>query len=657
MREIDYGFVRVGAVIPKIEVANVEYNLKQILNEIEMVDHVYDNCKILLFPELSLTGYTCGDLFLNDTLIDESLKALIELKIKISNISSIFNGVIIVGLPIRCDNSLYNCAAVIQKGHIIGIVPKTYIPNYEEFYEQRWFSSSTNLKRKTIIIDNEDVPIGTDLLFTSLDNKVKFGIEICEDLWAPKPMHTDLVLNGANIILNPSSSNELIGKYEYRKNLIKMSSARNCTGYVYASSGVNESSTDLLFSGYASIYENGSLLKENKRFNFDNNFIISDIDVDRLNNQRIKNKTFSNSNSDKTFREIHFHMFDDNKEYTTDTLLRKYDKYPFVPSDETERKSRCEEIINIQAYALAKRLHATGIKKCVIGMSGGLDSTLAFLVTIKAFEILRENGLDYDNKNIIGITMPGFGTTDRTYNNAISLMESYGTTIREISIKDACIKHFVDIGLSLDDRSVTYENTQARERTQILMDVANMENALVIGTGDLSELALGWCTYNGDHMSMYAVNSSIPKTLVRYLVEYFMIDSKDEKCKCTLQSILDTPISPELLPPTNNQIITQKTEESVGPYILHDFFLYHFMKYGASPDKISYIATQTFDGMYSKEEIDKWLSFFLKRFFSQQFKRSCMPDGVKVGSISLSPRGDLRMPSDASSREWTRRLK
>lgn len=631
----EYGYVRVAAAVPEIEVANTEYNTNVIIEQIKKLSQ--EGAQIISFPELSVTGYTCQDLFNHDVLLLESLESLK----KIVDETKDLDVVSIVGIPLICDNQLFNCGVVIQKGKVLGIVPKTYIPNYSEFYESRWFSTANNLKSKTIKLFGYDVPIGTNLLFKDKENRFNtFGIEICEDVWSPISPSTSLALNGATMIFNLSASNEVIGKYEYRKKLLSMNSAKNICAYIYASSGVNESSTDLVFSGYAGIFENGSLLKENERFNFDSNSIIMDVDIKRLMNNRTRDKSYMVINDDKEYRYIDIEINDKNND-----LLRKYDAYPFVPSKNIEE--RAKEIINIQACGLAKRLKATGIKKCVVGISGGLDSTLAFLVIIEAYK-----KLGITNDNLIGITMPGFGTTNRTYDNAIKLMESYGVTIKEISIKEASLQHFKDIGLDESDRSVTYENTQARERTQILMDVANKEGALVIGTGDLSELALGWCTYNGDHMSMYAVNTSIPKTLVRYLVEYFKDKETNKESKDTLEDILATPISPELLPPTRDGKIKQQTESIVGPYILHDFFLYHFLRYGAEPAKIKYIATETFKDMYTEEEIDKWLKFFLKRFFNQQFKRSCMPDGPKVGTISVSPRGDLRMPSDASNYIW-----
>ena len=633
----EYGYVKVGASTLELKVSDTIYNVQMIKKQID--EAVNKNIQIISFPELSITGYTCGDLFNQDILIDRSYEGLKDL-VDYSKDKMI---VIIVGSPIKCENKLYNCAVVINNGKILGIVPKTYIPNYNEFYEMRWFKSSNDLKIKEINLFNEFVPIGVDLIFTSkLDDELKFGVEICEDVWSLYPKSNDYASSGASIIFNLSASNETIGKYDFRKELIKMQSIKTISGYVYSSSGINESSTDLLFSGSSLIYENGKLLSENNRFDFNSNLIYSDVDIKRLVNDRRKNTSFI-SNTDKEYRNIYFTTSKNN------LISRKYSKYPFVPSNEDKREERCKEIINIQSSALAKRLKHTNIKKCVIGVSGGLDSTLAFLVIKKAFEKLK-----IDNKNIIAVTMPGFGTTNRTYENALDLIKINNATLKEIDIKKACLVHYSDIDQDINNHDITYENAQARERTKILMDIANKENALVIGTGDLSELALGWCTYNGDHMSMYSVNSSIPKTLVKYLVKY--IADTDKKNKKVLYDILSTPISPELLPADEKGNIKQITEDKIGPYILHDFYLYHFFRYGASPKKIYMLAVNTFENEYSKEEILKWLKVFIKRFFTQQFKRSCMPDGVKVGSISLSPRGDLRMPSDASYNIWIKEL-
>lgn len=638
MKEL--GFIRVGAIVNKLALANPLKNAEVIIKEIKKAETL--GVSIVTTPELSLSGYTCGDLFLQEQLLDDSIKALEQVLNETKDIDIIS----ILGMPLRHDNQLFNCAAVITKGKILGVIPKTYIPNYQEFYEARWFSSSKELITEEIEILGQLVPITTNILFQDKTLKeATFGIEICEDLWTVNPPSNNHALAGATMIFNLSSSNELIGKQEYRKSLVSSQSARTISAYIYASSGVMESTSDILFGGASMIYENGSILAENKRFELESNIITADIDVLKLANDRIKNRSFMKNTNLEEYKIIKLDIKDNIKE-----LNREYKEYPFVPSNELERNKRCEEIIEIQSTALARRLIQVGNPKCVIGMSGGLDSTLAFLVIVKAYEKLKRNP-----KDIIGITMPGFGTTDRTYQNSIDLVKEYGGTLKEISIKDAALLHMKDIGLPETDRSITYENIQARERTQILMDVANMENGLVIGTGDLSELALGWCTYNGDHMSMYAVNTSIPKTLVRYLVAWIK-DTTDGKKKEVLQDILDTPISPELLPPDEAGNILQKTESSIGPYVLHDFYLYHFLRYGATPKKIYTLAKHTFKNSFSNEEIKKWLKVFIRRFFTQQFKRNCIPDGVKVGSISLSPRGDLRMPSDASMEAWLKEL-
>lgn len=638
MKEL--GFIRVGAIVNKLALANPLKNAEVIIKEIKKAETL--GVSIVTTPELSLTGYTCGDLFLQEQLLDDSIKALEQVLNETKDIDIIS----ILGIPLRHDNQLFNCAVVITKGKILGVIPKTYIPNYQEFYEARWFSSSKELITEEIEILGQLVPITTNILFQDKTLKeATFGIEICEDLWTVNPPSNNHALAGATMVFNLSSSNELIGKQEYRKSLVSSQSARTISAYIYASSGVMESTSDILFGGASMIYENGSILAENKRFELESNIITADIDVLKLANDRIKNKSFMKNTNLEEYKIIKLDIKDNIKE-----LNREYKEYPFVPSNELERNKRCEEIIEIQSTALARRLIQVGNPKCVIGMSGGLDSTLAFLVIVRAYEKLKRNP-----KDIIGITMPGFGTTDRTYQNSMDLVKEYGATLKEISIKDASLLHMKDIGLPEADRSVTYENIQARERTQILMDVANMENGLVIGTGDLSELALGWCTYNGDHMSMYAVNTSIPKTLVRYLVAWVK-DTTDGKKKEVLQDILDTPISPELLPPDEAGNILQKTESSIGPYVLHDFYLYHFLRYGATPKKIYTLAKHTFKNSFSNEEIKKWLKVFIRRFFTQQFKRNCIPDGVKVGSISLSPRGDLRMPSDANYETWIKEL-
>lgn len=640
MKEL--GFIRVGAIVNRLNLANPKENAKEIIRMIKNADK--KGVSIVTTPELSLTGYTCGDLFFQEKILNDAINALNEILIQTKKLDIIS----IIGMPIKHENQLFNCAVVIQKGKILGIVPKTYIPNYSEFYEKRWFSSSLNLKEKEITILNQIVPITTDIIFEDeLDNNISFAIEICEDLWSPLSPSINHTLNGAKMIFNLSSSNEIIGKYEYRKNLISMQSAKTISAYIYASSGVLESTSDILFSGFSMISENGTTLKENERFSLESNLIYSDIDIQKLSNDRMKNTSYMGIIDDKKYLRVKVNIND-----KIDVLAREYSLYPFVPKNEIKRKERCEEILNIQSSALARRLLHINTKKTVIGISGGLDSTLAFLVIVKAYE-----KLNIDNKNIIAITMPGFGTSNRTYKNSINLIKEYGATLKEISIKESCLLHLKDIELPESDRSITYENAQARERTQILMDIANKENGIVIGTGDLSELALGWCTYNGDHMSMYAVNTSIPKTLVRYLVDFVKDTTNSKNKKEVLKDILDTPISPELLPPDKQGNILQKTESKIGPYVLHDFFLYHFLRYGASPKKIYVLAKHTFKDCYTDEEIKKWLEVFIKRFFKEQFKRNCIPDGVKVGTISLSPRGDLRMPSDSEYNIWLDEIK
>lgn len=627
----EYGYVRCAAASLKMEVANPRWNEQEM--EHVIAEAVSNGVAILVLPECAMTGYTCADLFFQKTLLEETEHQIAKLKKFLEGKEII----VAVGAPIQIENKLYNMGIVLQNGHILGMVPKTYLPNYNEFYEQRWFASSADLKESEIEFLGEKVPVGKDLLFGN--QNTYFALEICEDLWSVTPPSDTYALNGATILLNLSASNETIGKKEYRENLIKMHSAKQISAYVYASSGPLESTTDILFSGATLIYENGSKLAEGKRFQFDNTLTIADVDVEKLLHDRMKNTSF-HTNQLEPVRKIHCSI-----PATNQPIRRTYAKYPFVPSNPNKRNERANEILTIQSCALARRLKHTGSKKCILGVSGGLDSTLAYLVILRAFDILK-----IAPQNLIAVTMPGFGTTDRTYQNAKELIRKTGATLREVSIKDACILHYKDIGHDAGNHDVTYENAQARERTQILMDIANQESGLVIGTGDLSELALGWCTYNGDHMSMYAVNTSIPKTLVRYLVEYEM--QNNETLHDVLKSILDTPISPELLPPSKDGKILQKTESKIGPYMLHDFFLYHFLRNGFSTKKIFYLAKETFKDDYEEEELRKWLTVFMKRFFSQQFKRSCLPDGVKVGSVSLSPRGDLRMPSDATSKIW-----
>lgn len=625
----EFGYIRVGAVVNKLFLASPSKNSHEIVKMIKKAHK--REIGIVLFPELSITGYTCGDLFLNEHLL---IKAENALNYIIENTKDL-NIISIVGLPIRCDNTILNCAAIIEKGKIKGIVPKTYIPNYKEFYEKRWFSSSYDIKSKQITICNQKVFLDTKLIFEDSVNKnIRFCVEICEDLWVVNPPSNTHSLSGATLTFNLSSSNETLGKNEYRKNLVKMQSAKNISAYIYSSSGIMESSSDIVFSGASMIYENGILLKEGKLFTLDSNLIYSDIDTNYLMSERQKNISFLSTNIKEDYKYISVNISDFNN------LERKYRKYPFIPLKK-EKDIIYKEIINIAANALVRRLIHLNYPKCVIGISGGLDSTLAFLIVIKSFEILKRNP-----KDIIGITMPGFGTSDKTYKNVINLVKEYGATLKEIGIKESATLHMKEIGLSQNDRSKAYENIQARERTQILMDYSNICGGIVIGTSNLSELALGWCTYNGDHMSMYALNAGIPKTLIRELVNYLKKIEINITAKKIINDILKTPISPELLQTDKEGNITQKTEDKIGPYILQDFFLFHFIRNSFSPQKIQLIAYNTFKYDFKEEEIYKWLNVFIKRFFKSQFKRNCMPDSIKVGSISLSPRGDLRLPSD-----------
>lgn len=638
---MNYGFIKVAAAIPQVKVADCTFNASQIIDMVK--DAASKQVQLIAFPELCITGYTCGDLFQQQLLIEEAEKALQH----IINETSELNITSIVGIPVAVGATLINAAVVIRGKVIMGIVPKTYIPNYKEFYEKRWFTSATEITEEGTILCSQWVDINPKLLFNL--NGSKFGIEICEDLWAPVPPSSILATQGADIIVNLSASNELIGKHKYLQSLIAQQSARCISGYIYSSAGFGESTTDVVFAGNAMIYENGSLLAEAKRFCMQQQLVISEIDIERLRTERKINTSFAACAS--IFREEKGDEIDTEQELPKEfTLTRTVEPLPFVPSGNALNE-RCEEIFEIQVSGLAKRLVHTHAQTAVVGISGGLDSTLALLVCVKTFD-----KLGFDRKGILGITMPGFGTTDRTYHNAIDLMKSLGVSIREISIKDACLQHFKDIGHDVNVHDVTYENSQARERTQILMDVANQTNGMVIGTGDLSELALGWATYNGDHMSMYGVNGSIPKTLVKYLVEWVARNGVDEQSRTTLLDIVDTPISPELIPADANGNIKQKTEDLVGPYELHDFFLYYFLRFGFRPAKIYFLAQHAFGGKYDNETIKKWLSTFFRRFFNQQFKRSCLPDGPKVGSVSLSPRGDWRMPSDACSTLWLKEI-
>ena len=628
-----HGFIRVAAAIPEVKVADCRFNSSKMIELVEQAER--EQVEIICFPELCITGYTCADLFLQQQLLNDAEKALNELLLK----TYVTNIVVIAGMPLRSQNQLYNVAVVFQAGKILGIVPKTHLPNNNEFYEKRWFASGADITTQTIQINEAVIPFGTNLLFAYADTS--FGIEICEDLWVPLPPSTQHCLHGTDLIFNLSASNELIGKHQYLRQLIEQQSGRCNAGYVYASAGFGESSTDVVYAGNGIIAENGSIITASERFSFEPQLVISEIDTEKLKAEKLRNSNFYQAKSEAVYQTIHCNS----SNLPFEQLHRKFPKHPFVPPT-VNRDAHCEEIFSIQVGGLAQRWKHTKALTMVVGISGGLDSTLALLVCVKTAD-----KLNYDRKKVVGITMPGFGTTDRTYNNAMQLMQSLGITIHEISIKDACIQHFKDINHDPNQHDVTYENTQARERTQILMDMANKTNGLVVGTGDLSELALGWATYNGDHMSMYAVNSGIPKTLVRYLVEWAS-HQLDTTSEAVLKDVLDTPVSPELLPADHNGNIAQKTEDLVGPYELHDFFLYYFVRFGFTPDKIFYLAKQAFNEFYTEDIIAKWLKVFLKRFFAQQFKRSCMPDGPKVGSINLSPRGDWRMPSDAVAFGW-----
>ena len=634
-----YGFVRVAAAVPQVKVADCRYNASQAEEMIFEADE--NNVQAIVFPELNITGYSCGDLFGQALLLEQAEIALMQLM----NNTRQLDIISILGMPVLVGGILYNTAVVIQKGKILGVVPKTYLPNYSEFYEKRWFAPATTLDgERKIRLCGQSVTMGANLLFDASD--FCFGIELCEDVWAPVPPSSTLALAGADVIFNLSADTENIGKHQYLRSLLAQQSARCLCGYVFASSGFGESSTDVVFAGNALIYENGSLLASSSRFSFTRQLVMGELDIERLRGERQHNTTFASCLRDN--KSLQFTTVSTEMVQPKDIeLTRAIDAHPFVPAGDTLLDERCEEIFSIQVAGLAKRLVHTGCKTVVVGISGGLDSTLALLVCVKTFDKL---GLSRDG--IVGITMPGFGTTDRTYNNALSLMRSLRVTTREISIRESCIQHFKDIDHDMSVHNVTYENGQARERTQILMDYANKVGGLVIGTGDLSELALGWATYNGDHMSMYGVNASVPKTLVRYLVTWVAQTGVDTDSKATLLDIVDTPISPELIPADENGNIKQKTEDLVGPYELHDFFLYNILRFGFRPAKIYYLATLAFGASYDKPTIKKWLTTFYRRFFAQQFKRSCLPDGPKVGSVSLSPRGDWRMPSDASSAMW-----
>lgn len=631
-----HGFIKVAAATPDIRVADVDYNKGQIIKQMDEAAEA--GAKIIVFPELCITGYTCSDLFLQDILLNSAKKALVEIAEHTKNLDAL----VFVGVPIAVGGELYNVAAALNHGNILGFTTKSFLPNYGEFYEMRQFRPGPK-KAEKILFGGKEIPFGPQLLF--VENQMAnliVSAEICEDVWSPVPPSIEAAREGATVIVNCSASDETIGKASYREALISGQSARLISGYIYANAGEGESTTDLVFGGHNLIAENGTILAEAKRFS--NGIIYTEFDVQKIANERRKNTTFTET-QEHVLPRIPFGL-----EQTETILTRTFPSRPFVPRDDQERAKRCEEILTIQAMGLKKRLAHTHAKSAVVGISGGLDSTLALLVTAKAFDAL---GLE--RSGITAVTMPCFGTTDRTYQNACKMSLKVGATLREVRIGDAVMQHFKDIGHDPQDHSVTYENSQARERTQVLMDIANQMGGLVIGTGDMSELALGWATYNGDHMSMYGVNASVPKTLVRHLVHYYADTCEDPSLKEVLYDVLDTPVSPELLPPKDGKI-AQKTEDLVGPYELHDFFLYYFLRFGYAPSKIYRIAKYSFAGEYDDETIYKWLRTFCRRFFAQQFKRSCLPDGPKVGTVALSPRGDWRMPSDACVTSWMRDL-
>ncbi len=638
MFELDkFGFLRVAAVSLETRIANVQFNFEKICSALEQLDK--KKVQVAVFSELTLTGYTCGDLFFQSVMQDKVLEYLN----KLVEFSTRLNLLFIVGFPLEIDSALLNCAGVIGRGKLFGIVYKTYLPNRREFYESRWFSNYTD--RDTIVLSGKEIPIGSNILFMdNNDKRIIFSVEICQDLWSIMPKSSELCLAGAKVIFNPSASDEWIGKSDYRKNLVLSQSARCNAGYVYAGSGPWESSTDMVFSGHCIIAENGKLLEESRNFSFATDIIVADIDIELLEKERIYNDTFSTA---KNMYGLNFRVVGvEIPNIKTKKIMRRISKSPFIPESEENRKQVCEEVFQIQATSLSRRLLHTDCRNVVLGLSGGLDSTLALLVCKKAFE-----QLNLDIKGIHAILMPSFGTSSRTFNNAKSLAESFGVHIEIIDIRDAVKLHLSNIGASIESQDVVFENAQARERTQILMDLANKYKGIVIGTGDLSEIALGWATFNGDHMSMYNVNAGVPKTLIRYIIDWYASVVSDKKISSLLKDILATPISPELVSNSYNEI-TQKTEEIIGPFDLNDFFLYYFVRYGFSPEKILFLAEVAFDKVYSRLEILKWLNNFFNRFFVNQFKRSCMPDGPKVGSVDLSPRGSWRMPSDADGTIW-----
>lgn len=634
----NFGFVRVAAAVPMLKVANCAFNVREIKRQI--TEAVSEGVEVVCFPELGITGYTCADLFFTQQLQQDALRGLEELT-EFTRGKSI---IVLVGAPLKVDNNLYNCAFVLTDGEVVGVVPKVNLPNTGEFYEKRWFTGGRAVREEngtpripTVELWSGDVPFGTDLLF--MTRNYAFGLEICEDLWSPLPPSTQLAIQGAEIIFNLSSSNCLTGKHAFRRQMITQQSARVHCGYVYTSSGVGESTTDVVFSGSTYIAENGDLIEMGDRFCREGSMVISEIDIERLRTDRQRNTNFTKDQLGH-YRHINVAPIESEEGYA-EPIHRHFSKTPFLPLPQDE-DTYCGDVLSIQSSGLARRWEHTHAGTLVLGISGGLDSTLALLVAVQTADLLG-----YDRARILGVTMPGFGTTDRTYNNAIRLMEQLGVSIHEIPIRDVVTQHLKDIEHDINDHDVTYENAQARVRTLILMDLANQYNGLVIGTGDLSELALGWATYCGDHMSMYGINAGIPKTLVRHMVRYAAENLFSDEIRSVLLDIVATPVSPELLPPDEKGQIAQITEDHVGPYELHDFFIYYYLRYGFTRDKIAYMASQAFEDEYSEEQISHWLGVFMHRFYCQQFKRSCLPDGPKVVGVSLSPRGDWRMPSDA----------
>ncbi|MGE4344391.1 MAG: NAD(+) synthase [Geoalkalibacter sp.] len=636
------GYLRLGVASPAVQVADVDFNRIEIMRTLKRLHD--DHVQLAVFPELCITGYTCGDLFYQTLLLEKAQQALMVLAREAGQLGM----AAVVGLPLRVDGALFNCAAFLAEGRVLGLVPKTFLPNTNEFYEERWFASALQCSRDTLWMAGEQVPFGTDLLFQSRnDARCVVGIEICEDLWSISPPSQGQAQAGATVLVNLSASPETLGKFAYRRDLVVSQSARCLAAYAYASAGPGESSTDLVYAGHSLIAENGQLLGETSRFRFDSTVAITDIDLMRLANERLRNNNFSRAKAHSQWRRQDFSWRDPEM----NILFRQVNPQPFVPGEEHERSERCREIFSLQTTALARRVRHIGAVKAVIGISGGLDSTLALLVTVRAFDLLQRERCD-----IVALTMPGFGTTGRTRRNAEKLAGMLGVTLRVIPIDEAVRLHFRDIGHDEGQHDVTYENSQARERTQILMDVANQIGGLVVGTGDLSELALGWCTYNADHMSMYAVNAGVPKTLVRYVVAWCADSEFDGEESAVLHDICDTPVSPELLPPDDQGDIRQKTEETIGPYLLHDFFLFQAVRLNFPPDRILFLAQQAFGDQFDRKTLLRWMKNFYRRLFSQQFKRSCLPDGPKIGSVALSPRGDWRMPSDAAGELWLKQL-